>query len=184
MTIGIVGVGAIGRLLAKNLHSLGAGRIIGWNRSRRPEVLELVSQCSLELVELPVLMSESDAVVVSVMLVQETANLINKRLLSLMKPDAFLVNTSRGAVIDEEALAELVIAGKIGGAALDVFSIEPPIDQPFMRKLVEYVRNGGNVIFSPHSASLTKSSEQESVLLAARNIVNVLDGNLEGVEIV
>ncbi|MBI3046068.1 MAG: NAD(P)-binding domain-containing protein [Candidatus Harrisonbacteria bacterium] len=183
MTVGIVGVGSIGRLLAEKLHALGVGNLIGWNQSRRPEVLEIADKYGLKLVELPQVMSASDAVVVSVLLTPETTNLIGKNLLSLMRPDAFLVNISRGAVVDEEVLAELVMAKKIGGAALDVFSSEPPFDQLFMKKLIEYGKNGGNIILSPHSASLTKSTEQEIVLKVTRNVVNVLEGNLEGVEI-
>ena len=183
MTVGIVGIGSIWRFLAEKLYKLGVGNLIGWNRSRRPEGLGAADKYGLKLAELPQVMSDSDVVVVSVLLTPETTNLISKNLLSLMKSDAFLVNVSRGAVVDEEALAELAVAGKIGGAALDVFSSEPPFGQPFMKKLIEYGKNGGNVILSPHSASLTKSTEQEIVLRVARNVLNVLEGNLEGVEI-
>lgn len=183
MTIGIVGIGSVGSLLAEKLRALGVGRIIGWNRSRRPEVLGAAKQYGLELVDLPELMSLSDAVVVSVLLTSETTNLVDGPLLSLMKPDSFLVNISRGAVVDEEALAELVVARKIGGAALDVYSSEPPFEKPFLKKLIEFSQKGGNVILSPHSASLTKSTEREIVLKVAQNVVNILEGKLEGVEV-
>ena len=188
MTVGIAGLGAIGRSLARKLHSLGVKRLIGWNRTLRPQVGNTVLNPHLELCILEKLMKESDIVVVALALVPETKHLIDKRMLSKMKSTAYLVNVSRGAVVDEDALAEHMSAGKIAGVALDVFSLEPPagdlFSEPFMQKLVSCAKHGGNVILSPHNAFRTKNSEEMISLRVAENVAKVISGNTEDIELV
>lgn len=189
MTVGLVGLGAIGCSLAKKLHALGVGRLVGWNRTYRWRVEEVVRQCRLECLTLPQVMSESDAVVVGLALTAETKRFISREMLFRMKPSAFLINISRGAVVDEEALAECVAEGRIGGAALDVFSVEPPVGfpfaQPFVQKLIESAADGGcNVILTPHNAWLTKNTVRNVSLQVARNIQKVLGGQPQEAEIV
>lgn len=188
LTVGIIGLGAVGRSLARKLHALGVKRLIGWNRTLRPQVMNTALNTHLEIVSLESVLKESDVVVVAVALAPETRNLLDEKLLSLMKKNAYLVNVSRGAVVDENALAEFVTAGEIAGVALDVFSLEPPADnpfqEPFMQKLIESAKNRRNVILSPHNAFRTKNSEEVISLRVAENIVGVLEGNMEGVEVV
>ena len=188
MTIGVVGLGSIGSSLVKKLHALGTKRIVGWNRSRKPEIFGFVNKYGLELLELPELVSESDAVMVAVALAPETAKLLDRKMLSLMKPSAYLVNVSRGAVVDEDALAESVTEGKIAGVGLDVFSVEPPdadpFSQPFMKKLIEASKQGKNVILSPHNAHFTQNSSKNVSLQLALNIKALLASKTEGIEVV
>ena len=185
-TVGIVGLGAVGRTLAGKLHALHVKRLIGWNRSINAKVLKVVQDYSLEIQSLRDVMSESDTIVISLALTAETAKLIDKNLLALMKRDAHLINVARGAIVDEEALAECVEEDRIGGVALDVYSVEPPMAHPFkesfMQKLIASGKSGKNIILSPHSAFYTANSVKTTSLHVARNIVAVLDGRPEDAE--
>lgn len=188
MTVGIIGLGAIGISLAKKLRALGVNRLIGWNRTMRQRVLDAAEDNGLELLEIPQVMTESDVVVVAVALAPETRGLLSREKLALMKSHATLVNIARGPVVNETALAELVAEGKIGGVALDVFSVEAPAGDPFsqafVQSLITSAARGRNVILTPHNAGLAKSSVKNISFQVARNILGVLDGDLEGVEVV
>lgn len=188
MTIGFIGLGAIGRSLCRKLYHLGAKRLIGCNRTLRKEVQELVDQCRLELVEIPKVMQESDLIVIGLALVPETKCILNAKMLSLMKPTAFLINIGRGALVDEDALAKLVEKGKIAGVALDVFSVEPPTGDTFslsfVKRLVQSYKEGRNVILTPHNAAVTNNSTRNISIRVAQNIINVLANNLKDAEIV
>ncbi len=189
LSIGLVGLGNIGRTLAQKLDVLGVKRIIGWNRTMRPEVKELQKVNRVEFVELPELFSDSDIIVIALALTQNTKGFIGEDLIARMKNTAFLINVCRGTVIDEDALAYHIAARKIGGAALDVFSVEPPADwtifeKPFMRSLVASAKLGCNVILTPHAASLTNDVVKNVAIQVAKNISGVLTGNLESVEVV
>lgn len=188
MDLGIVGLGHIGRSIAKKFHALNARRILGYNRTLRPEVKKTINDTNMEFCSINNVMAKSDMVVVALALNKETRDFIGLAELSLMKPEACLINTSRGAVVDENTLAEFVAERRIAGVALDVFSKEPPTDnffnQPFLQKLVEASRNGANVILTSHNAGITKNSVKNISLRVAKNIIGVLDGNLDGIEIV
>ena len=99
----------------------------------------------------------------------ETRNLIGERELARMKPKSFLINTSRGGIVDEEALAETLKAGRIGGAALDVLSAEPPPpDHP--------LRHAPNLILTPHLAFYSRESVVELQTKAAEEVARALKG--------
>jgi D-3-phosphoglycerate dehydrogenase len=136
--IGIVGLGNIGREVAR-LAKAFTMNVLGYHR--RPIDTEL----EIEFTDFETLLKSSDIVTLHISLNDRTRHLIGERELALMKEDAFLINTSRGAVVDEAALIEALQSKKIGGAGLDVFETEPlPKDSP-LRKL-------NNVILTPHRA--------------------------------
>jgi D-3-phosphoglycerate dehydrogenase len=137
-TLGIVGLGGVGRTMAKLGAALGM-KVIAWNRSGVPDGVDC------EAVEIDALMARSDVVSLHINLVPETEGIIDRRRLELLQPHAVLVNTARGALVDETALVELLRDGRIGHAALDVYGTEPlPVDSPF--------RDLDNVTLTPHAA--------------------------------
>ena len=147
-TVGIVGMGRIGQEVAMRLQSWGA-EIVYYDPYRLPPERE--RELNVRYLELDELLRTSDAVTIHVPLTDETRNLIDARALSLMKPTAVVVNTARGGLVDEAALAEALRAGKLGGAGLDVLSQEPPpADHPLFGL--------PNVILTPHVAGPTWQS--------------------------
>jgi D-3-phosphoglycerate dehydrogenase len=138
-TLGIVGVGRIGSRVARKLGSFGL-RIIGTDPylsdQRRAEL-------NVEFVESEELFRTSDFVTVHTPLNEETRHMVNSETLGWMKETAYLINTSRGPMVDDEALAEAVRSGGIAGAAIDVYSHEPPpVNHPFF--------GFENIILTPH----------------------------------
>lgn len=127
-TVGIVGAGRIGRTTAHLCKAFGC-RLLAYNRSK---VTDPVFEAQLPLDDL---LRESDIVSLHCPLTESTKGLIDARALSLMKPTAYLINTARGPVVDEAALAAALNEGTIGGAAIDVFDVEPPLpeDHPLCR---------------------------------------------------
>ena len=117
-TLGIVGLGGIGRATARLGAALGL-RVIGWNRSPVPEDVPC-ERCPLDEV-----LTEADIVSLHLGLADETRGILDRRRLGLLKPGAVFVNTARGALVDQTALAELLGEGRIGAAGLDVFAEEP-----------------------------------------------------------
>src|SRR3989338_6336300 len=191
LTVGVIGLGHIGRALVRRLHQVGVKKILGWNRTQqRDEFRSLFLETEFELVEsVHELLIESDAVIVAVALTQETKGFIGEDSLARMKSTAFLINVCRGAVVDEDALARYVAERKIGGVALDVFSIEAPHDlelfqRPFMQSLLTSARNGYNVILTPHNASVGRDTVELISRQVAKNIEGVLSGNMEHVDVV
>lgn len=171
-TMGIVGFGSIGQHAAKIAKGFGM-RVLVWNRSPRPE---LTSTPGIEHVSLERLLQESDIVSLHTGLGPETENMLSRERLLAMKPGAILVNTARGGLADEDALAELLQSGRIAGAFLDVFKTEPPPkDHPLLQL--------DNVVAAPHLAWFTKETIerqfQETVRIArafARGeLVNVVN---------
>ena len=141
--LGIVGLGYIGRLIAQKASALGMD-VTGYDPYVTEEELRKVG-LSVKKVELKELFSRSDIISLHLKATPETEGIINKELLTCMKPDAYLINTSRAAVIDKEALYDVLLERKIGGAALDVFWEEPlAADDPF--------RELPNVTLTPHIA--------------------------------
>ncbi len=188
MTVGLIGLGAVGQSIAKKLHAFGVNRLIGWNRSTfRLEVSELADECDLKLLSVSEVMRESDVVVVALALVPQTKGFIGREMLALMKPEAMLINVGRGAVVDEECLADMILAGKFGGVGLDVYSVEPPepIFEPlYMKKFIEAAQMGRNIILTPHNAAMTRNSSRNIALQVARNVLKVLHGETEGLEVI
>ncbi|WP_091297180.1 2-hydroxyacid dehydrogenase [Amycolatopsis xylanica] len=164
-TLGIVGLGQIGQAFAKRALAFGL-RIVYSGRSRvAPEIEEALGAKYLPFDEL---IATSDFVSLHCPLTPATRHLINADVLRAMKPSAYLVNTTRGPVVDEPALADALLAGEIAGAALDVFEKEPEVEP----RLLEL----DNVVVMPHLGSATVETRTEMALLAARNVVSVLAG--------
>jgi phosphoglycerate dehydrogenase-like enzyme len=147
-TVGIVGMGRIGREVARRLAGWEA-KLLYYDPMRLSADLE--QQLQVRYVELDALLRAADAVTVHVPLNAMTRNLIDAESLSLMKPSAVLVNTARGGIVDEDALAAAVSDGQLLGAGLDVFSHEPvAVEHPLL--------DLSNVMLTPHSAGPTWQS--------------------------
>ena len=138
-TVGVVGTGAIGTATIRLLLAFGC-KVLAYNRSSHPDVVNL----GVRYTDLDTLMSESDIVTLHVPMTEETHHLISRERLAMMKPNAILINTARGNVVDIPALAEALTSGKIAGAAIDVYEKEPPLplDHPLL--------NAPNCVCLPH----------------------------------
>ena len=159
-TSGVVGLGAIGGRVAALAEAFGM-RVRYYNHSSRDVAYEQVA--------LDELLEESDIVSVHLQLTEETRHLIGERELALMKPTALLINTSRGAVIDQRALAKALKESRLGGFAADVLEREPP--EPS-----EDLLGDERVLITPHVAALTEETYREMCLRTARNVLAILRG--------
>lgn len=166
-TVGIVGLGRIGSRVAHHAVSGFDAKVI-YHDVKRNEDFEKEFGASFKE-QIDDLLREADFVSIHVPLLDSTRHLINAERLRMMKPSAYLVNTSRGPIVDEAALAEALKANIIRGAALDVFENEPVL-APGLTDLE-------NVILTPHTASATEETRQAMSELAARNIIAALAGN-------
>ena len=162
-TIGLVGLGNIGSLLAQKCRLAFNMKIIAYDPYvKEAEGVELYSS-------LDQLFSQSDFISIHVPYTKETHHLVNTRLLNLMKSDSYLINTSRGSVVDEKALIEALKNDSIAGAGLDVFEKEPPsLDNPLLKF--------NNVITTSHSAGLNRDCERKLAIEAAQAVIDFLEG--------
>jgi glyoxylate reductase len=165
-TLGIVGLGQIGAATARRARAFGM-RIAYAGRRRADAAAE--AELGAGMLEPDELLVTADVVSIHTPLSDATRHLIDARRLALMKPTAYLVNTSRGPVVDEDALAAALRDGTIAGAGLDVFEREPEID-PGLRGLE-------NVVLIPHLGSATIETRTAMGVLAAQNAVAVLRGD-------
>jgi glyoxylate reductase len=164
-TLGIFGMGRIGQAMARRARGFSM-RVLYHDAVRAPAQME--RELGLEFVDAATLLTESDFVSLHVPLAEGTRHLINAETLALMKKTAILVNTARGAVVDEAALAEALERGAIGGAGLDVFENEPH-PQP---KLLELE----NATLAPHIASASVDTRLRMSTMAAENAIAALEG--------
>lgn len=164
-TLGIVGLGQIGQAVAR--RALGFGmRIVYSGRSRAAEDVE--KTLGAEYVSFGELLQSSDVVSLHCPLTPETRHLIDADALKSMKPGAYLINTTRGPVVHEAALADALEAGEIAGAGLDVFEAEPEVEPRLL--------NCENVVLTPHLGSATVETRTAMAVLAAENVASVLTG--------
>ena len=170
-TWGIIGLGRIGREVARRLKGWGV-KVVYYDKVRAPGEVE--RELGVEYRTLRRLLRESDVVSVHVPLTPETRGLIGEAELRTMKPTAILINPSRGEVIDEEALARALRERWIAGAAVDVYSREPPgPDHP----LIRLAREGGvNLIVTPHIAGANTDARQRIIRFSVENVIRVLKG--------
>jgi D-3-phosphoglycerate dehydrogenase len=162
-TLGLVALGRIGRLVA------GLGRAFGMRVLAYDPYVQTSDLA--ELVSLEDVLRQSDFVSLHPVLTPETFHLIDAQRLALMKPTAFLINTSRGGVIDEPALIEALRQGRLAGAGLDVFETEPPaIDNPLLGM--------SNVIGTPHGLSHADESLRRCAAMTEENVLAIIDGRL------
>ena len=159
-TLGIIGAGKIGTATARKGHKGFAMRILYFD----PNVNEYINnELDGMRVSMEELLKESDFVSLHVPLTEKTRHMIGKKELQMMKKTAYLINTARGPVVDEEALVWALKTGEISGAGLDVYENEPAV-HPDLLKL-------DNVILAPHIASASVHTRQEMARIAAENIV-------------
>jgi len=162
-TFGIVGLGHIGEKVARLAKAFGMKILI---TKRTPPSPEILKELEAEFVPLDELLRRSDIISLHVPLTPQTRHMIGEREIQLMKDGAFIINTSRGAVIDEKALFNALKSGKLGGAALDVYEIEPPRDYSLMKL--------PNVVCTPHIGAQTVEAQRAAATLLAQKIVNAL----------
>ena len=164
-TLGIVGMGRIGALVAKRAQGFDM-EILYNSSSRKPD---LESELGIKFAELDDLLRESDFVSLHVPLSSATTGLISKRELALMKSTAYLINTSRGEVVDEEALIEALKEKRLGGAGLDVFWGEPTNVNPELYSLE-------NAVLIPHIGSASFETRSKMAEMAASAVIDVMEG--------
>ena len=161
-TLGIVGFGKAGRLVAERMKSFGMSIVFydpyvtDWNGSE-------------ESLDLDDLLKTADVVSIHVIKTKDTENLISKDKLDLLKPSSIIINTSRGGVLDEDYLFELLESEKIFGAGLDVYSNEPP------ENVARY--NGLNLVTTPHIGASTNEAQLKAGLETIENIKKILAGD-------
>jgi lactate dehydrogenase-like 2-hydroxyacid dehydrogenase len=162
-TLGILGYGRIGRAVAHRAKAFDMA-VIAVARSRQPGTVE----DGVTFVDTSTLLADSDVVSVLTPLTPETRHLIDRHALRAMKPTAYLVNTARGGVVDEAALAAALKAGEIRGAALDVFENEPNVNPVLL--------DAPNLVLTPHIASAGEATRDAMGILAIDNAAAVLSG--------
>ena len=163
-TLGVVGAGRIGTAVAMRSSGFNMRVLYADVRANK----ELEREIGAERVDVDTLLRQSDFVSVHVPLMPETEHLIGRRSLSMMKPTAYLINTSRGSVIDEAALAHALRDKTIAGAGLDVFEYEPEVT-PALFEL-------DNVVITPHIASGSVETRTKMATMAAENVLAALNG--------
>jgi phosphoglycerate dehydrogenase-like enzyme len=164
-TVGVVGLGGIGTRVAQLCGALGM-HVLAWTRSPSAERL---ADASATFAEIDDLLASSDVVTLHLPHTPDTDRLLSAARLRQMKPSAYLVNTARAELVDQEALIGALTEGRIAGAALDVFADEPlPEDNPW--------RGLPNVILTPHIGWNTPEANRRSVEIALGNLVGALGG--------
>ncbi|SJZ43642.1 2-hydroxyacid dehydrogenase [Garciella nitratireducens] len=163
-TVGIIGTGAIGLRTAQLLKVFGC-KLLGFSRSESLRAKEL----GIEYVGLEELLSNSDIVSLHLPLNKKTQGLLSKEKIALMKKDALLINTARGAIVDNQALAEALNKGQIAGAGIDVFETEPPFsDHPLF--------HAPNTLLTPHVAFATEESMIKRANIVFDNVYSWIQG--------
>jgi glyoxylate reductase len=165
-TLGIVGAGRIGTAVARRAKGFNM-KILYYDVVPMPPEIE--KELGAKRVDLDTLLRESDFVSIHVPLIKETYHLINEEKLKLMKKTAYLINNSRGPVVDEKALYKALKEGWIAGAALDVFEQEPtPLDNPLLKL--------DNVVVAPHISSASYETRSRMAEMVAENLIAFFDG--------
>ena len=163
-TLGIIGFGRIGYMVAEKAKALGLNvKVFDVSIDSRMQYVEALG---VEAVSLGELISSSDFITVHVPLLPTTRNMINREQITLMKKGAYLINTARGGIINEEALAEALKSGKLGGAALDVFVEEPPKETS--------LTGITNLICTPHLGASTIEAKRANSIIIADKLINFL----------
>jgi phosphoglycerate dehydrogenase-like enzyme len=166
-TLGVIGLGNLGRQMAGYGKILGM-KVLAWSQNLSNEA---AAASGAQRADLDVLLAESDVISIHLKLSERTRGLLGARELSLMKPTAYLVNTARGPIVDESALVAALAEKRIGGAALDVFDVEPmPVVHPFLAL--------ENVVLAPHVGYVTAENYQLIYGGVLEDIVAFLDGKL------
>lgn len=174
-TLGLVGFGRSARAMARRAHGFGMTRILATRRNH-DKVDPAIGELGVELVELDALLAASDFVSLHLPLNADTHHILDAQRLTRMKPGSVLINTSRGALVDEEALADVLEAGHLAGAGLDTFAIvdlHDPNTGPPQHRLFEQE----NVVVTPHVAAFSQESSRDVAVGTVENLVRVLSGH-------
>lgn len=167
--VGIVGTGAIGRRVAELCHCFGC-RVIGYSRHRKTDLPDYIGTVSLEE-----LLSQSDIVSLHCPLNEDSKLMINESRIQMMKENAILINAARGPVVDSAALADALNKGRIAGAGIDVFEMEPPV--PEQHPLV----TAKHTLLTPHVAFASKESMELRAEIVFDNIEKWLSGKQQNI---
>lgn len=164
-TLGVIGIGNIGKAVTRRAHSFGM-RVYG------TDIIEIdpafIAETGIEMTDLPSLLSSSDFVSVNCDLNPTSYHLVNSDTLALMKPNAILINTARGPIVEEKALVEALQVKRLAGAALDVFEHEPlPLDSPLLKM--------DNVLLAPHNSNSSPAAWERVHWNTIRNLLDGLD---------
>ncbi|MEK6794946.1 MAG: D-2-hydroxyacid dehydrogenase [Spirochaetota bacterium] len=167
LTMGVIGYGAIGQAVARIAHAFGMN-IIAYNRSEKQ------SDVPMRFVSLDTLAAESDCISLHCPLTDETEHLVNGGFIARMKRTAYLINTGRGPLVDEKALADALNSGRIAGAGIDVLSTEPPSkDNPLI--------GAKNAVITPHIAWATNAARGRLIGVVTENVRAFLAGRPQNV---
>ena len=165
-TLGIVGFGRIGQLVAQRMQAFGMN-VIAYDPYLQPA---RAAQLDVRLVELDELLRTSDFITIHLPKTKETANLIGVEALKKVKPEVRIVNAARGGVLDEAALFEALVEGRVAGAGLDVFATEPCTDSPLFTL--------DNVVATPHLGASTQEAQERAGIAVAVSVRKALAGEL------
>ena len=162
-TLGIIGYGDLGQGVAERAKAFGMNVVLGCRPGQAPGMVD-----GYERIPLDELLQAADVLSLHCLLTDETRNLIGQRELALMKHSAFLINTSRGGLVDEAALADALRNGEIAGAGFDVLTEEPPRNgNPLLAEDIP------NLVVTPHSAWASREARQRIVAITAENLASV-----------
>lgn len=161
--LGTIGLGNVGERVARLAKAFGMKILVN---KRTPPSPELLEELGAQFVPLKSLLAHSDIVTVHIPYSIETHHMIGKKELSLMKKDGYMINTSRGPVIDEEALLSALQSGRLRGAALDVFEVEPPTNWMLAQL--------PSVVCTPHIGAQTIEAQRAAALLLAEKLISAL----------
>jgi D-3-phosphoglycerate dehydrogenase len=165
-TLGLLGAGRIGREVGRMCH-LGLGMpVLYFDAAVLPR--DLVGLEATSVGSVIELFQLADVISIHVPRTPETEGIVNASVLAAARPGAIVVNTARGGVVDENDLAEALRTGRIAGAGIDVFAVEPPAGSPLL--------DAPNVVTTPHSAGLTDAARQRMATHAAQEVWRVLSG--------
>jgi D-3-phosphoglycerate dehydrogenase len=164
-TVGLVGLGRIGKEVVLRLKGFQV-KFLAYDVYQDKTFAE---EHGVEFVTLEELLARSDIITLHAVLTAETQSLIGEKELASMKPSAYLVNTARGGLVDEQALSQALVEKRLAGAGLDVFADEPPVNSPLLQL-------GDKVLLAPHLGAQTTETVMRMGRMAAENIVQVLKG--------
>jgi D-3-phosphoglycerate dehydrogenase len=163
-TLGVIGLGKIGRQVVKRARGFQMN-ILGFDLIKDKKFAQ---RYGIKYVSLGKLLQKSDYITIHIPLNDATRGIISYKELEKIKKDAFLINTSRGGIVDEQALYQALRNNQLKGAALDVYSNEPPVESP--------LKELDNVIMTPHIGAYTEEAIENMGMQAAQNLIDVLEG--------
>jgi D-3-phosphoglycerate dehydrogenase len=163
--LGIIGVGNIGRNVGRIAKCMRMN-LIGYDVV--PINQDYVREVGMITTDLDTLLESSDFITCHVPVTEDTTHLINAQRISIMKKNAFLINTSRGEIVDEDALYDALSSSRIAGAALDVYSVEPPTNSRLLQL--------SNIVCTPHIAAQTKEGQELAATVIAEKIIQIKRG--------